>query len=130
MPRVTACEGDVVVTVMVHAGLEEEMFRENAIFRTRLEKYATRAAAAVTIGINRRDPTKPFELALWLEGPWAYDQDIEDLLAQDRKTAKKILALKKGKRLGRNRHCPCGSGKKFKHCCIGRICFDYRPLSR
>ncbi|MDD4985294.1 MAG: SEC-C metal-binding domain-containing protein [Dehalococcoidales bacterium] len=23
----------------------------------------------------------------------------------------------KGKRVGRNEPCPCGSGKKYKHCC-------------
>jgi len=24
------------------------------------------------------------------------------------------------RKLGRNDPCPCGSGKKFKHCCLGR----------
>lgn len=24
-------------------------------------------------------------------------------------------------KVGRNQKCPCGSGKKFKHCCIGRF---------
>jgi hypothetical protein len=91
IPRFTACEGDVVVTVMAHAGLDEETFRKNAIFRTELEKYATRATAAVTIGINQRDRTKPFDLALWVEAPWQHDEVIEGLLAQDRQTSKKML---------------------------------------
>jgi preprotein translocase subunit SecA len=128
MPRFTAREGDVVITVMVHAGLDEEMFRKNAMFRTQLEKYATRANAAVTIGINQCDTTKPFELALWMEGVWEYDEVMEELLAQDRKTERKMLVLKKGKKFGRNDPCPCGSGKKFKHCCIGRMRFEHRPL--
>jgi preprotein translocase subunit SecA len=25
--------------------------------------------------------------------------------------------LKKGKKIGRNEPCPCGSGKKYKKCC-------------
>src|SRR5262249_58443642 len=25
-----------------------------------------------------------------------------------------------GKRISRNDPCPCGSGKKFKHCCLGK----------
>src|SRR5699024_6185941 len=25
--------------------------------------------------------------------------------------------IKKGKKIGRNDPCPCGSGKKYKHCC-------------
>jgi hypothetical protein len=128
IPRFTAREGNVVITVMVHAGLDEGMFRKNAMFRTQLEKYATRANAAVTIGINQCDTTKPFELALWMQGVWEYDEVMEELLAQDRKTERKMLLLKKGKKFGRNDPCPCGSGKKFKHCCIGRIRFEHRPL--
>jgi hypothetical protein len=26
----------------------------------------------------------------------------------------------KGKKIGRNEPCPCGSGKKYKHCCLGQ----------
>ncbi len=26
----------------------------------------------------------------------------------------------KTQRIGRNDPCPCGSGKKFKHCCLGK----------
>jgi hypothetical protein len=29
--------------------------------------------------------------------------------------------LKKLKTPGRNDQCPCGSGKKAKHCCLGKI---------
>ena len=25
-----------------------------------------------------------------------------------------------GKRISRNAPCPCGSGKKYKHCCYGK----------
>jgi uncharacterized protein YecA (UPF0149 family) len=31
------------------------------------------------------------------------------------------LALATGAKVGRNERCPCGSGKKFKHCCLGKI---------
>jgi len=31
------------------------------------------------------------------------------------------LANAKKKRLGRNKKCPCGSGKKYKKCCIDKI---------
>jgi len=26
-----------------------------------------------------------------------------------------------GRKVGRNERCPCGSGKKYKHCCLGKI---------
>ena len=28
--------------------------------------------------------------------------------------------VRKGKKIGRNDPCPCGSGKKYKHCCLGK----------
>ena len=28
-----------------------------------------------------------------------------------------VEQIKSGKKIGRNEPCPCGSGKKFKHCC-------------
>lgn len=126
MPRVTAREDDVLVTVIVHAGLDENTFRENAIVRTRIEKYATRATAAVTIGINQCDSTKPFELALWMEGLWEHDAMLEELVAQDRAKPRTMQLLTKGKKPGRNDQCPCGSGKKLKYCCINRLTFKYR----
>ena len=30
--------------------------------------------------------------------------------------------------LGRNKHCECGSGKKHKRCCLGKIAFTQSPL--
>ena len=55
MPRATAKEGDVVVNIIVHDGLDEGTFRRNAFFRTSLEQYAAKASALVTSGINERD---------------------------------------------------------------------------
>jgi len=35
---------------------------------------------------------------------------------------KKIQPLiRRGKKVGRNDLCPCGSGKKYKHCCLPKI---------
>jgi preprotein translocase subunit SecA len=35
-------------------------------------------------------------------------------------TADKKAPIKKGVKIGRNDPCPCGSGKKYKHCCIDK----------
>lgn len=130
MPRMTARDGDVLVTVMVHAGIDEDTFRDHAIVRTRIEKYVSRAPAAVTIGINQRDFTKPFELALWVEGAWEHDDILEEVVAEDRATPRKMQLLRKGKKPGRNDPCPCGSGAKFKHCCISRVTFTRQPANQ
>ena len=32
--------------------------------------------------------------------------------------------VRKRKKIGRNEPCPCGSGKKFKRCCLGKGIYD------
>jgi hypothetical protein len=34
----------------------------------------------------------------------------------------------KSKKIGRNDLCPCGTGKKYKHCCIGHV--DWNDIFR
>lgn len=128
MPRATAKEGDVVINVIVHDGLDEGTFRRNALFRTSLEQYAAKASTSVTIGINQRDESKPFDIALWSEGAWEKDETMEQLLAADRARPRTMQLLRKGKKPGRNDPCPCGSGRKLKHCCINRLTFKHQPL--
>ncbi len=42
------------------------------------------------------------------------DQDRRAQLYKEQKRSKTVV---KGKKIGRNDPCPCGSGKKYKHCC-------------
>lgn len=44
----------------------------------------------------------------------------QSLLKKESNTKKSIKSLKPG----RNTPCPCGSGKKYKHCCIGKAIYD------
>ena len=41
----------------------------------------------------------------------------EDKMKEIAKEYKKSKTGVKGKKIGRNEPCPCGSGKKYKHCC-------------
>ena len=42
----------------------------------------------------------------------------EDKMKEIAKEYKKSKTVVKGKKIGRNEPCPCGSGKKYKHCCV------------
>jgi SEC-C motif domain protein len=46
-----------------------------------------------------------------VDGQWLYTRTVRMGPAPVRSTAPKI---------GRNDPCPCGSGKKYKHCCLGK----------
>jgi preprotein translocase subunit SecA len=37
--------------------------------------------------------------------------------SKEKTTQTMVDQIKKGKKIGRNEPCFCGSGKKFKHCC-------------
>ena len=54
----------------------------------------------------------------WLYGLEAW-KDIysEEELKNLYREAKKMNTIVKGKKIGRNDPCPCGSGKKYKFCC-------------
>lgn len=47
-----------------------------------------------------------------------------DLMIKGIVPIKPDIPIKKSKEIGRNEPCPCGSGKKFKKCCIGKDIFD------
>lgn len=51
------------------------------------------------------------------------DRIIEELGIDIEKIQSKNTRKEKGKKIGRNERCPCGSGKKWKKCCIttGRV---------
>ena len=40
-----------------------------------------------------------------------------DKMKEIAKAYKKSRTVVKEKKIGRNEPCPCGSGKKYKHCC-------------
>jgi preprotein translocase subunit SecA len=40
-----------------------------------------------------------------------------DLVSEAAAAVEKARPVRSGPKVGRNDLCPCGSGKKFKHCC-------------
>jgi hypothetical protein len=48
-------------------------------------------------------------------------KELVDKAVQDQVKAQKPLQKPKKNKIGRNEPCPCGSGKKYKKCCLIRI---------
>lgn len=54
---------------------------------------------------------------------WLYNlEQWNDIFSEEKrkelyKEQKRSTTIVKGKKIGRNEPCPCGSGKKYKHCC-------------
>jgi hypothetical protein len=121
--RTTMREGDIVINVLAHRGLPQAEFFQNVTIRSRMEHYRARPRATVSIGIDQRDTSHPLEVAHWLEGPWEHEPFMEKLLAEDRGQPRVVQMPAGSPKPGRNDPCPCGSGKKFKRCCIDSMTF-------
>lgn len=91
-------------------------------------KYAQKADS--WFGVCLDPGTLKLRFALHVEGPWMHDE-VLDRAAKHLKTGAptfaqqigtkdpRIVEIARGK-VGRNDPCPCGSGRKFKKCCIDR----------
>ena len=120
--RIMVREGSVVVNVLAHRGLSKKEFFQNVTIRARMEHYRAKAGTTVSIGINQNSD-KVIEVAQWLEGEWEYEEELEKMLKTDREKPRNMIPSFRSKKPGRNDPCPCGSGLKFKRCCMGRIRF-------
>lgn len=122
IPRLTIPDGEVLIVIMGNRGHDYETFSHTLHFRTSIEKYRTRKKTGIGLGLNLC-PGPQFVCGAYYEsGEWDRDEIMEDLLMKDGEQKKKRLSFN-GKRPGRNDRCVCGSGKKFKHCCDGKIQF-------
>jgi hypothetical protein len=86
-----------------------------------LRKYAVKASHWFGLAI---DPgTAALRFGVKLEGDWQYDPQMEDAvkkMPEGIRPDKMKNALKARHKLGRNDPCPCGSGRKYKKCCLRR----------
>ena len=89
----------------------EAFLRAHCEFR----KYAQRADS--WFGLAMR-PDGSVRAVVELVGKWSRSAAGEAML--DEWSAVQRRRPKRGSRIGRNARCPCGSGKKYKHCCIDR----------
>ena len=78
-------------------------------------KYLQKAASWFGLAVR---PDGSIQLAAELTWPWKFDGEMEDILAST--SSAHPLNAASGRKVGRNDRCPCGSGKKYKHCCIDR----------
>lgn len=69
------------------------------------------------------DPEKLYYNMVEAKADWLYNlPEWDKILNEGRrkeiyKEQKKSGTVVKGRKIGRNEACPCGSGKKYKHCC-------------
>lgn len=113
----TRRHGDTVVSIVGSLDMHPRLLERRTQMRAVAEKYRHKAAKSIALGIMVRDSSVPFHCAAWAEGPWQHDAQMEDLIANE----PAVVPAPATRLPGRNAPCPCGSGKKFKKCCLPRI---------
>ncbi|TJV70068.1 MAG: prepilin peptidase [Mesorhizobium sp.] len=102
--------------------LEGEVARERLSAHCRIRKYDTKSD--VWYGLLLAPGGGDIRGALAIEGKWKADANMEEALAAwPKKPMVPIKTLSRGalrRKIGRNEPCPCGSGKKYKRCCLDR----------
>jgi hypothetical protein len=107
----------------IHANsLPDEDAQERLSAHCRLRKYDTKSDS--WYGILLSPGSGHIRGALANTGKWKVDPNMEKALkAWSRKPMMPISSLStKGRKrkIGRNELCPCGSGKKYKKCCLNK----------
>ena len=89
-----------------------------------LRKYSTKAQTWHGVVVRAGDVA--LRLGLMLDYPWKKDDGLEKKLEgmpkpiSAKKLPEAIRKLQPRKKRGRNEPCPCGSGLKYKKCCLRR----------
>ena len=78
-----------------------------------VRKYSQRASSWFGLAIR---PDGSIQLAAELVGAWTFEREMENILGHV-SSAHPSAAMAR-RRIGRNERCPCGSGRKYKHCCL------------
>lgn len=89
-----------------------EMLVQDVLAFGSLKKYQLRASEWLSLG-STSGSTKMIDFATFTKEPWKPDPELDALSRR----LKPGLRIRRGKKVGRNSPCPCGSLLKFKHCC-------------
>lgn len=104
----------------IHCGpLPNALAAEKLADHCRRRKYLHHAEGWFGLMVRADDGLPKFGIHLCF--PWKHDSALElATRGMTRKsTARPIAPRPTGRTVGRNEACPCGSGKKFKKCCLG-----------
>lgn len=91
-----------------------------------LRKYKEQATSWFGLCMTSRGPNVRFGVSLVF--PWTQDAMMDEEtkhMKQPIPTEQALKALMSGRnrasKIGRNAACPCGSGRKYKKCCVNRV---------
>jgi hypothetical protein len=121
---VTVAIGEALTGITIHCNSFPDFVAAPKLkLHCAIRKYSRKAST--WFGLTVAPGTGALRLGLMLSYPWQFDSSMEKTVASMPKGVpaselRKIVTSKaKGpKKIGRNKPCPCGSGLKYKKCCL------------
>ena len=117
---ITLCFGNPTEGITIHCSAAP---REHAYLElsehSKMRKYIHKANRWHGICLHPKDLSIRFGLTMEYE--WCQDSNMDALVSPSFKNKPNVrmrTLTKPGVKLGRNDPCPCGSGKKYKKCCL------------
>lgn len=101
---------DFVTTSGAPLPVDEETLHE--IRNSILPRYGTEDGHDVLVDAERQADLRAAIIRLCLSS-----ESADEIQYQDVETAQAVSPIRREARVGRNDLCPCGSGRKYKHCC-------------
>jgi hypothetical protein len=102
--------------VTVHCNsLAEDIAREHLFKHCSVRKYDAQANAWYGLLLN---PSGGIRAVLALEHDWKPDSQMDYAMKSWPKRQPILISQLASKKIGRNAQCLCGSGKKYKKCCL------------
>lgn len=93
--------------------------REMVLLLSKARKYRNKCDSWLGIG-SVVDSDNLIDFMCYNDTKWKYDENLEDIAKTvlNDNPHKKLILLDGRRKIGRNDPCPCGSGKKYKRCCL------------
>jgi hypothetical protein len=108
---------DIVISLMGALDQPPAQLEERVRLKTILEKYRTRLPKSIGFGVIVPDRSRPFHSAVWMEGAWEENPEMDRILEEG-----PLVAPAPGSSLpSRNDPCFCDSGRKFKKCHLPKM---------
>jgi len=117
---------DYIINTCVHRGKDDIDYKSTRDWSEKSTWLGLKIIAAENGGFADSEGTVEFEAT--------YERDgLKDIHHEKAKFKKEngewlydeghvtpLTIVRAGPKIGRNDPCPCGSGKKYKHCCLGK----------
>lgn len=96
--------------------------RNSLLTLCQVRKYKCKGDVWIGFG-SLKNSNNMTDVVVFSDQKWEQDEELEKMSKTILKGQGRYIRI--GKKIGRNEKCPCGSGKKYKNCCLNSKIINY-----